>query len=377
MKKFLVGVIFSLFFPMVVFAINANSPVYSGDRLNICTGSTYQSRNISINDSVYFGHCMEYSCSTKKTSYQNTNKVTCNNGNTNPYVNIVNSGCNNMSCSRGEVDRGTVKWCSIIMYYDCNRKSNGESFTTTTTTTTTKKTTRKITTNKVTLPTVTTKETTVTKVVDTKLASLEFSDGSIEFNSQLFEYTMEVPESVNNVDVKAVAFDSSNTVEITGNTNVVNGSVISIKVISDTGNSSEYKITIVKKEDNKLSSNSRLKYLSINGYDIDFHSTKLDYTVVIEPNVDKLDISFQTDDEKAVGIISGNENLKNGSKIGINVVAEDDTETYYVINIVVKKKSNLIKILFIIVLILSLLAGGYYIFKKIMSKKSGDKYEYE
>ena len=368
-KKSLILLITLLIMPNVVKALNASSPVYSGDNLNICTSSTYQSNSISINNDIYFGHCMEYKCKSSTTNYFNSNKVTCSNGNKDPYTKLVKNGCSNLSCNSSEKDRSTVKYCSVIMYYDCNRKSNGESLTTTTTTK--KTTTRKV------VKTTTQVPTTTAAPSNTKLSSLTLSQGVIDFKDDVHEYGIEVNNEVVNIDVKAVPQDEASKVDISGNTNIVNGGEILIKVTGTDGSNSEYKIKITKKEKVKLSNNSKLKSLEISGYSINFNPKITEYDLQINSSDTELDIDYTADDSKSVVQISGNNNLENGSKIEVVVVAEDGTSTTYTINITIRKKSSIIKILFIIVLILSICAGGYYIYKKVMDKKNGDKYEYE
>lgn len=371
-KKVLLFVIMLLSLPLFVNARTASSSVYSGGNLNECT-SKYQDSSISINKDIYFGHCMEYTCRDSKTKYYNNNRVTCSNGNINPYVKMEKNGCDNLSCTSSEKNDSIVKYCSVLMYYDCSRKSNGESFYTTTTTKTTK---RRYNTTK---PNITTQTTTTQIVVNTKLASLTLSSGNIEFNSDINEYEIEVESNVNSINVNAVPVDSNSKVDISGNSNIFNGSVISIVVTGSDGSTTQYKITVKKQEEIKLSSNAKLKTLIINDYDIDFNSNKFDYTVIIDSDVTELDLTMEAENKNAkISDVSGNSNLKDGSKVVISVTAEDGvTVNKYNINVRIKKKSNLIKILFIIVLVLSVLAGAYYLYKKIVLSKSGDKYEYE
>ena len=371
MKNKILILVTSLFaFPLFANALSSSSPVYYGDNLNTCTSSKYQSNNILTNGSIYFGHCMEYKCSTDSASYYNNNSVSCGNGNNDPYRNVVKNGCDNLSCSSSDINRGVVKYCSVLMYYDCERKSDGSSFTTTT-----KTTTRKTTTKRVNTTTQTTTQ--APKEVNSKLSSIELSSGSILFNPEVFSYDINVDNSVSEINVKAVPQDETSKVEISGNTNLINGSVINIKVVATDNSFTEYKINVSKKENVSLSNNSKLKSLNVENYKLNFNSKITDYTLIIDNGVNELNIDYELEDEKSTVMISGNNNLKSGSKIIIKVVAEDGSETNYNININVKKKSNFIKILFIIVLILSVIAGGYYIYKKIMNGKSGDKYEYE
>lgn len=371
-KKVLLSLLMLLSLPLLVNARTASSSVYSGGNLNECT-SEYQDSSISINKDIYFGHCMIYTCKNNKTRYYSSSSVTCSNGNTNPYVKIEKNGCDNLSCTSSEKNTSVIKYCSVLMYYDCSRKSNGESFYTTTTT---KTTTRRYNTTKT---TTTTQTTTTPIVINTKLASLTLSSGNIEFNSDINEYEVEVESNVNSINVNAVPMDSNSKVDISGNSNIVNGSVISIVVTGSDGSTNQYKITVKKIEENKLSSNAKLKTLIINDYEIDFNSNKFDYTLIINSGVNELDLTMEAEDKNAkISDISGNSNLKDGSKIVISVTAEDGvTVNKYNINIRVKTKSNFIKILFIIILVLSILAGAYYLYKKLVLSKSGDKYEYE
>lgn len=372
-KKIMLFMFALLSLPIFVNARSVSSSVYAGNNLNECT-SKYQDNSISINKDIYFGHCMEYTCRDSKTKYYTSNGVTCSNGNTNPYVKMEKNGCNNLSCTSSEKNNLIVKYCSVLMYYDCSRKSNGDSFYTTTTT-------RKTTTRRYNTTTTTTEVIQTTPVVvNTKLSSLSLSSGSIEFNSDVNEYEIEVDSSINSINVNAVPVDASSKVDITGNSNIVNGSVISITVTGSDGSTNQYKIKVNKKEEEiKLSSNAKLKSLIINDYELDFNSNKFDYTLIINDNVSELDMSMEAEEKDAkISDISGNNNLKDGSKIIISVTAPDGvTINKYNINIRVKKKSNFIKILFIIILVLSILAGAYYIYKKFVLSKSGDKYEYE
>lgn len=372
-KKIMLFMFALLSLPIFVNARSVSSSVYAGNNLNECT-SKYQDNSISINKDIYFGHCMEYTCRDSKTKYYTSNGVTCSNGNTNPYVKMEKNGCNNLSCTSSEKNNSIVKYCSVLMYYDCSRKSNGDSFYTTTTT-------RKTTTRRYNTTTTTTEVIQTTPVVvNTKLSSLSLSSGSIEFNSDVNEYEIEVDSSINSINVNAVPVDASSKVDISGNSNIVNGSVISITVTGSDGSTNQYKIKVNKKEEEiKLSSNAKLKSLIINDYELDFNSNKFDYTLIINDNVSELDMSMEAEEKDAkISDISGNNNLKDGSKIIISVTAPDGvTVNKYNINIRVKKKSNFIKILFIIILVLSILAGAYYIYKKFVLSKSGDKYEYE
>ena len=150
-------IIILLVFPTYVFAIN--NVGYDLGKYE-CT-SEYQDRNVSTAGIAYFSHCVSYYKQNNKCVYEyvDSEKVNCLNGNKDPYYETYKDGCKVSDCRRD------IRYCSIILKYDCSKKSNGESFatTTTTTTTTTKKTTKKV------PKTTTTQAVTVNQVIQTEL----------------------------------------------------------------------------------------------------------------------------------------------------------------------------------------------------------------
>lgn len=295
--------------------------------------------------------------------YDNPRTYSCSNGNRTPYTRTITDTCKeftNKVCNIGE-----TRSCYIVLDYDCSRTSSGAKFTTT------KKTTKTKTTK-----TTSSTTTTTAVIVNTKLKSLTLSSGSIVFNPEIYEYSVNVDSTVNSIDVTAIPEDENSKVEIKNNTNLENGSVISIVVTGTDNSSTEYKINI-SKEVYIMSSNAKLSSLSVKGYNIPFNSKINEYPIKLDNGVNELEIDYEVEDEKAVVSITGNENLTDGSRVTITVTAEDGTENVYVLDISLKEKSNALSIIFIIILILALIAGGYYIYKKFIQSKMGDKYEYE
>lgn len=371
-KVFNLLIILALFIPIFVSATSESSKVWGGSNPNTCM--SYQDRGLVTDKSVYFSHCMEISCQNNNPiiSYYSTNKVTCSNGNSNPYFKVINnSACENY---RSQVcNNNQMRYCSMIMYYDCERTSSGASFTTTTTTR--KRTTTKN--NNTTITTTTTTTTTEKILSNTKLSSIILSSGNIDFKSDVYDYEINVLNDVTTINVSAIPEDKSSTVDIDGNSNISNGSVIKITVTGTDGNKSVYSIKVNKSE-KKLSNNANLKKLSVDEYDINFSPSVTNYSIIISEDVLSLGLNYETENENASIVVEGNEKLSDGSKVKIIVTSEDGSNTNtYTIDVKVKKKSNFIKILFVIILILSILAGAYYIYKKVVISKSGEKYEYE
>lgn len=294
--------------------------------------------------------------------YDNPKSYTCSNGNTSPYTKTIRDTCKTLT--QNVCNIGTTKKCYITLDYDCSKTTSGAKYVTTTKRTTTKR------------RSTTTTTTTVPVKSNTKLKSLVLSSGNISFNADIYEYSINVESNINSIDVTAVPEDESSKVEIKNNTNIENGSVISVIVTGTDNSTSEYKIN-VNKEVYIMSSNAKLSSLKVDGYDISFNSRINDYTITIDDSVSELNINYETEDENAIATVTGNSNLTKGSKVLINVTAEDGTENTYTINVNLKQKSNFFTILFIIILILAIVAGAYYIYKKFIQSKMGEKYEYE
>ena len=374
-KIMLLVLLIVLIIPIRIEAATADTKVGYNLNQNECTRNTndrgYQDRNISTSGEAYFSHCIQATCGGNGYDFKlkvENEGVNCLNGNTDPYYEVYKNGCSNYENKR--CNYNSIDYCSVVLKYDCSRKRDGSPITTTTKSTT-KKTTKRTTTKK------TTVSTTTTEVVkkDTRLKSLTLSYGSIIFNSDIYSYDLIINEDINSINVTAVPIDETSTVTVNNNTNLENGSIISVIVKGTDGNSSQYKINI--KKNKVLSNNTKLSMLSIENYDLRFVPSIKEYNLELESELNALKIDYRTDDTKSTVTISNNSNLVNGSKITIAVKAEDGTVGYYYVNIIIKEKSNSLGIIFIIILILALIAGAYYIYKKIIVPKQGEKYEYE
>lgn len=90
--------------------------------------------------------------------------------------------------------------------------------------------------------------------------------------------------------------------------------------------------------------NSFLSSLTINGYEINFYKEKLSYEIVINKDVKKLDISYETDSDKATAVIKNNDPISVDNPITITVTAEDGTSKDYTIKLTYKALSNNVNI---------------------------------
>lgn len=81
---------------------------------------------------------------------------------------------------------------------------------------------------------------------DATLKSLVLTGYNIGFNSTVTSYELTVKYNVSNIEVKATPNDENAKFVITGNSDIVNGSVIKVDVQAEDGTLMSYKINIVK-----------------------------------------------------------------------------------------------------------------------------------
>lgn len=165
---------------------------------------------------------------------------------------------------------------------------------------------------------------------DASLKELVLSNGFIEFNPNVFNYYVEVSHDVDKISINAIANDANASVKIPSNLSLKDGdNKFVIEVTSQDGTKKEYEIN-VKRLNKILSTDSSLKKLIINGYDIDFNTEKYVYDIG-EIKSSFLKIDAIANDTNATIKIYGNESIGKNDVIVIEVKAEDKTQTEYII----------------------------------------------
>lgn len=91
-------------------------------------------------------------------------------------------------------------------------------------------------------------------------------------------------------------------------------------------------------------SNAFLKSLTIKGYNINFYKEQLTYEIVIDKSVNKVDIEYETESDKATVNVRNNDPISIINPIIITVTAEDGSIKDYTINLTYKALSNNINI---------------------------------
>ena len=171
----------------------------------------------------------------------------------------------------------------------------------------------------------------------------------------------------NKIKIEAITNSEKAKVQIVGDENLsVGDNVFKIIVEAENGKKTEYKLTVIRKENGyTLSSNNKIESLIIKNHSIDFKSNVYKYTLKTKEN--KLNIAVNLEDEKATYKIIGNNNLKNKSSIKIKVTAENGDQRVYQINI---KKTNIIFVIILLLFVVSIIGIIIYLFTKYMKQKN-------
>ena len=157
------------------------------------------------------------------------------------------------------------------------------------------------------------------------------------FDKNVKQYYLNIQNTINNVDVLAVAENPNSSIEITSNTNLKDGlNVISIKVVSeDKIQENIYNINVTKTA-NLDTANTNLETLAIENVLLNppFDNTITHYNIEVSNSTTQLNILAVPENENASTSISGNNDLKEGNnQIVISVTASNGfTKKDFIIN---------------------------------------------
>lgn len=166
------------------------------------------------------------------------------------------------------------------------------------------------------------------KSSNNNLARLHVEEMELEpdFNAYTTEYYLIVDLNVEELKITAIPEDSTATIYIYGNENLVEGeNSISIVVTAEDGSQKTYKIFVTKTDDIEKA-NANLKSLQVkNFYMYPQFSPKIyKYNLTINEIVKELEVFAEPENENATVEIIGGKDLKEGSNtITIKVTAED------------------------------------------------------
>lgn len=192
----------------------------------------------------------------------------------------------------------------------------------------------------------------VIKYIKINDEKMEFTDNKINLN---------VDFSVEKADVVVKLQNDEDKYEVYGGEVLMPGiNTVTIIVTRKNGTTYRYDINIKRPETSNYLSSVEIKNSSIK-----FGKNKNNYTINVDKDTNKLDLIAELEDKNATMKITGNSNLKNGSKVEIKVTDTKGNTNTYVIT-VKKSDARYIKIIIIIVALLSALTVGY---KLVQNKK--------
>lgn len=220
------------------------------------------------------------------------------------------------------------------------------------------------------------------------------------FQKDKTEYSVEVPEDVEEIEVYAEATNSKALISGTGKVQLKNGkNKLIVQVTAEDGTTRTYTIEVTRGGEEATATNDTdsgfgLSSLEINGLTLNpsFETGVYEYTIELTEDLSSLDIEAIATDEDATIEIIGNENLQQGENtITILVRNEetDETATYQIIvnkNMTAEEKMSwlkpstwgreeIIKIAIIAVLIILIIIAIILKIKIAKEKKDEDGFD--
>ena len=151
---------------------------------------------------------------------------------------------------------------------------------------------------------------------NTVLKTLVIEEEKIDFDPTKLEYEFNVEYTINELHIKAEAENKEAKVDIDNKNLVVGENEITIKVTN--GQNESVYLLKVTREENIDKSIANLKSIKIDEYSkLSFDENVLDYTLNFSSVPEKLTIKAISKDTNSKITITGNEKLKDGSKITI------------------------------------------------------------
>lgn len=202
----------------------------------------------------------------------------------------------------------------------------------------------------------------VSKSSDNTIKMIKINNEQIDINDN-----MEYKTKQDKATIEVTLNDAKASAEYVKEKNLVIGNnLIIIKVKSENGNVKEYNLNVIREKE--LSNNKNIKIM-VNNEEVKFTLYKND-NITISSSDDKVNITYELEDENAKVEIKGNENLKVGkNEIIITVVAENGDKQDYILNVEKYSQSTEIISTILGIVMLGGIGYGIYYFVKKRKKK--------
>lgn len=213
------------------------------------------------------------------------------------------------------------------------------------------------------------------------LESLSIKDHNINFNKSTLNYSLVVDNTVEKINISAIAEDKTAKVSGIGNKDLnLYSNVFEVIVTAENGSKKVYSIEVIRKDIDgnikELSKDNTLSKLEVSGYNFIFDSSIGEYTILLK-NVNKaLEITADASDKNATVTINNITKYKEGNNvIEILVVAENGLEKIYKINAINLNKEEVKDnntVFYIVIILESLIIIGGVISTVIIKKRKSN-----
>ena len=201
------------------------------------------------------------------------------------------------------------------------------------------------------------------------LDTLTIEGTAIDFNKEIYEYSVTVPYEYSSVNVYAFPESDNAFAEVEGGRGLKIGAN-NLKITVKNGKLTKtYTITVIRKEAGlEISNDVTLSSLTVKDYGIDFSPEKLDYTIKIKREKSLIITATPTSNRSEV-YMYGNNSLTGFSTVRIKVVAENGATNIYSIDIQKDSYNKVLEITAVIIGSVIILGTGIIIVVRKKNKK--------
>ena len=196
------------------------------------------------------------------------------------------------------------------------------------------------------------------------LELIEIKDYPIDYNSQILDYTINVPKEteINDIKITVTPYSNDATAEITKPEVLSPGENIFAIAVTEKGETVTYTIHVIKES----SPAPYLVDLYIEDYYLtNYNRDKLNYSIKINQGIDSLNIVPIPNSPYYKVDVVGNEKLKDGGQITITVTGDDEVQTIYTVKVTVKTVWEQFKAYFIALAVVIFMFTVYFVVRHI------------
>lgn len=179
----------------------------------------------------------------------------------------------------------------------------------------------------------------IPKSTDNSLKYIAINDKVIDnFNSNNKKYQIIVENNITTINITAQANDIKTKINGIGRKLLsIYSNIYVIESISESGIKNTYTIEVIRKDENgnkaPLSNNSKLKKLSIKGYNISFLDDNYSYDITVDNYINDIEIIAEASSNKSSVNIEKKQLVVGPNIIKIIVTAENNEQTIYTVNV--------------------------------------------